>query len=215
MKERPILFSTPMVQAILEGRKRMTRRIKNLEDINKDPDDYEYRMFHSQLSVHVFARMWRGHHVETKHIKFPYGQVGDTLWVRETWNNHGRPDISGLKYIYKADKSDSIAEILPWKPSIHMPRSASRINLEITNIRAERLHCISTIDAINEGIESVKYKGDGISYRGYKCYTDPENEFPMVDPVASFGSLWDSINGKKGNGWNTNPWVWVISFKIK
>lgn len=177
MKERPILFSGDMVRAILYGQKTQTRPViadKILDRFESvDPDDYgegmpSYETEDGQLILLSDL--------------CPYGQVGDRLWVRETftWD-----DISG-KFLYKADNHYDLPYQSKWKPSIHMPRKASRITLEITDIRIERLQDISEEDAIAEGM-------------------NPEL------PRAKFRSLWESINGK--GSWNLNPWVWVIEFK--
>lgn len=181
MREKPILFSAAMVRAILEGRKTMTRRV--IKDIRTawrdgtviDPYDRDY-------------------------ITCPYGWPGDLLWVRETWR---RADWYGKGIIYRADAQAAghmgeYSDRHKWHPSIHMPRWASRIVLEITNIRVERLQEITEEDARKEGISRAhKYPvgfGHPDTYRG------------------GFRNLWDSINGKK-YPWSSNPWVWVISFK--
>ena len=151
-----------------------------------------------------------------------FGMPGDRLWARETFAmfaaNH---IINGQRFAYKASMTPDSEEIrqeyircgfpYQWHPSIHMPRTAARIILEITDVKVERLQSISGTDAVREGIERIKYNGEGIKYNGYKCYTDPSSPFPMVDPVASFGSLWQSIYGP--DSWQSNPWVWAISFK--
>jgi len=191
--ERSILFSTPMVQAIYAGHKTMTRRIiKDKTALSwLDPDCGFDPAFVALRENHLCK----------------FGFIGDRLWVRETFAFHGRPDISGVKYIYKADKSTSISTIIPWKPSIHMPREASRITLEIINIRVERLHDISEEDAKAEGVEKTEF--------GYKNY---DNSYPVsdfiggeTDALRSFQSLWRTIYGKES--WENNPWVWVIEFK--
>ena len=164
MKERPIIFSTPMVKAILDGRKTQTRRV-----IKDQPPLSMRDMF------------------KPKNLKCPYGQVGDRLWVRETF----KPYNCMGGFAYKADGDLSTG--FPWKPSIHMPRGASRITLEITESRAERLQDISEEDAKAEGV---------------KCCPNAVSDYKH-----HFMILWDSINGKK-YPWDSNPWVWVISFKV-
>lgn len=222
MKERPILFSTPMVKAILEGRKTQTRRIikckKNIIDKQIGftcftPDDYfSVRGKHDDgKTTHVFARMFRGSWVETKHIKCPYGKIGDILWVRETFLETYSIDDK-THYEYKADYSDIMANDVCWKPSIFMPRVASRIKLEITDLRVERLQNISEEDAIAEGIEYLDNQlvdGEVDRCRIYFHYSD--NELILLDAKSSYQTLWDSINGK--DSWGKNPWVWVINFK--
>lgn len=224
IKEIPVLFSTLMVQALIAVRKTMTRRTKGLEEINKNPNDWE------------FSRLWNGYakfcevgnHINEFHIKCPYGQVGDILWVKETyyaWGNwvingitkKGRQKLkfvdhtiqNGWKYQYWADKLDIWSPTIPkdigWykRPSLFMPKYACRIKLKITNIRVERLQDISEADAIAEGI--IEFKKD----RAYKNYTHGLGTHIL--PKESFQSLWESINGQES--WEQNPWVWVIEFE--
>lgn len=173
MKERPILFSGEMVRAILDGRKTQTRRV-----IKPQGEPYTIE------DVDV--------------LKCPYGIPGDRLWVRETF-----ADLRGMgfghKWAYRADTPEGsesdrirIGYGVRWKPSIHMPRWASRITLEITDIRVERVQDITYIDAKAEGVEYEK---------GY------------TDPREAFATLWNSINAKRDYGWAMNPWVWIIEFK--
>lgn len=167
MKEKPILFSTAMVRAILDGRKTMTRRVCKIQPI---PIITGY-----DLTATLTAGC-------------PYGKVDDRLWVRETW----MPGDSAVKYYYRATKPEQ-GNYFKWHPSIFMPREASRITLEITNIKIERLQDISAMDIEREG-------------------TLTENtEISKVLDI--WIELWDSINAKRGYGWETNPWVWCISFK--
>lgn len=192
-RERPILFSAPMVQAILEGRKTQTRRVvKNLpervESITNieviDPVDGWVVVSQSQPRYSMAC---------------PYGQPGDRLWVRETWmechsgelvNGHGKP-------LYRASWGNT-PEGQRWKPSIHMPRWASRLNLEITGVRVERLQDITPEDAFAEG---DKQRSGMPEYyeRGALCHVD------------WYRNLWNDING--AGSWNLNPWVWVIEFR--
>ncbi len=127
----------------------------------------------------------------------PYGQVGDRLWVRETH----LIDSQG-KVFYRADDDESTqvkGEFYNWKPSIHMPRYYSRITLEITEVRVERVQEMWMKDAIAEGC-SLDF--------------DIEHFGNYADPVSKFHILWDSLNAKRGYGWESNPWVWVLSFKL-
>lgn len=215
IKERPILFSGAMVRAILEGRKVKTRRIV------KPQPEFSMPLFNLPNST-----TW-GYHSgidwgdpEEPTWSCPYGQAGDRLWVRETW----RPALTENEhecFAYRATMSYRCNKPMPgdwesmtainggWKPSIHMPRKASRIILEVTNIRVERLQDISEEDAIAEGVER---EGDQ-----WKCYSKcPDHErgyFKRTSATASFMSLWDSINAKRGYSWDSNPWVWVVEFK--
>jgi hypothetical protein len=203
MKERPILFSTPMVKVILDGRKTMTRRVikpqfKILHALYPDGSIDTERIFRKSD--------WR--------IHCPYGQVGDRLWIRETFAPcqmlSGKTNIT-----YKADGGKPPLYLMAdgkeipchWKPSIFMPRWASRITLEITNIRVEKLKEITHDDAVLEGC----YYNFNLN-KGLTCKLHPE----VCDTatVHCFANLWDSINAKRGYSWESNPWVWVISYRL-
>lgn len=234
MKERPIIFNTEMVKAILDGRKTQTRRVIKPQPI-------------IQGNKSAWELQWRITLLERDQLSLlcPYGQEGDRLWVRETWGYHGssyymnkntihiryladgeKRDIDGdiycshcglktgdiqtpkqnLKYPSNFNDLDEDEQlwirnnlIRKWWgaiktiPSIHMPRWASRILLEITKVRAERVQEIGFRDCEAEGIDGRN----------------------MLDAYIKndYRVLWDSINAKRGHGWETNPWVWVISFK--
>lgn len=202
MKERPILFSGEMVRAILAGRKTQTRRV-----IKGDPEltenggfSYADRKGNRWLcgmgtdragTIRNFMKSW----------PCPYGQPGDRLWVRETHMIEDYYADGKQVVLYRADYEDKILG-KGWKPSIHMPRWASRITLEITGVRVERLNDISEQDAAAEGVE----KAFGSSY---KHYLDDKKDCGYA--TASFSSLWESING--AGSWQQNPWCWVIEFK--
>lgn len=209
MTDRPILFSAPMVRAILDGSKTQTRRIvkpvKGFEscdicrpDFMTDPD-----------------KVW-WHGTETERVgvaqSCPYGQIGDRLWVREAFHDRGDNNIAyrATQTIRISGKMVEIPLREPdnanrWKPSIYMPRWASRITLEITDVRVERLQDISEDDAQAEGIERV---GGRYSCEPWKNYM--EGRYCSA-PSRSFQTLWQSINGPES--WDANPWVWVIWFK--
>ena len=191
MKEKPILFNTHMVRAILDNRKTQTRRIMKSQPIGpveKTPD--------SRWLDHGFLRPEE----RSNEFSCPHGKPGDRLWVRETFC------LSGTVPFYRADGEPQIK--VRWKPSIFMPRSASRITLEITDIRVERLHSISETDAIAEGVENngLKY-----SIEPWKNYLKTGNGYQKSTPQASYMTLWQSINGHES--WDANPWVWVIEFR--
>jgi len=203
VKERPILFSAPMVRAILDGSKSQTRRIVKPQP----PSGHEFAgwVFSSTFKPDEEKATWSK--VDSKfmlsdphRVRCPYGKPGDRLWVRETFC----PDWSD-KTIYKADGGSAIEAGYKkeprWTPSIHMPRWASRINLEITGIRVERLQDISEKDAIAEGISQTKYGCHIHFYPDMKCVTVEEG----------YRNLWESING--AGSWEVNPWVWVVEFK--
>jgi hypothetical protein len=177
MKERPILFSAPMVHAIIDDRKTQTRRVIKGRDIRIDNIGQ------------VLHRVQRadGNHLEA--LACPYGQPGDRLWVRETWS------MSGNGPFYRTDVRQPETVHYAWKPSIFMPRWASRITLKITAVRAERLQDISEEDAIDEGCDGMN--------------PESHHEWSAVD---EYRNLWDSINSKT-HPWDTNPYVWVITFK--
>lgn len=221
LKERPILFNTEMVNAVLEGRKTQTRRA-----VKKIGNDHPWEVLKSYVAKWLNPNKcdaWFLKHTiaenpnaDTFLVKCPYGKVGDRLWVRETFAEiHFQKNNDDLEFptpeisiLYKANSSDvDKKEKLgaKWKPSIFMPRWASRIKLEITNIRVERLNDISEDDARCEGVESIK---GGF----YKNYFDSKQWGGLqVSARASFASLWNAINGL--GSWKENPWVWVVEFK--
>lgn len=205
MKEHPILFSAPMVQAILEGRKTQTRRAMKKQP-NIDPQTGDWLSTYSDGGQEVHPiETWIG--VQVK-LHCPFGRIGDRLWARETWKHKGHNFPVGHPYEYRATaEQDLTPPDGPWKPSIFMPRAASRITLEITDIRCERLNDISEADAIAEGIEPVVGQ-DGETYYGNYGKEDIGHLLP---PVESYRSLWQSINGPES--WEANPLVWVITFK--
>lgn len=171
MKEKPILFSTPMVRAILDGRKTQTRRI-----VKPQPyPDLDDRM--DPIAKGILLDPLRT-------VKYQKGMI---LWVRETWRPTLHSFPIGPRWDYRATaEEDGAPTEGPWKPSIFMPKEASRIRIEITNVRIERLWDISKKDAIAEGVQTLY-------------------------PVDHYKRLWESINGK--GSWNKNPCVWVIQFK--
>jgi hypothetical protein len=183
--ERPILFSGEMVRALLEGRKTQTRRIIKPQPDIADPELEK-----------VLPAAWEDGFID---VKCPYGIIGDRLWVRETFCAESQQTIH-----YRADgwEYDGGGG---WKPSIHMPRWASRIDLEVTAVRVERLQDISEADAVAEGIESFMQYGQ----QAYADYL--KRRHCVYDSRFSFKSLWESINGF--DSWQVNPWVWVIEFR--
>lgn len=195
MNERPILFSAPMVQAILEGRKTQTRRvIKGLG---------------SKLGDEYCTELRNGEIVETAAL-CPYGTAGDRLWVRETWQAQTldgqwwhevkRDDRSVMNWAWTNPVKPAYDLTPPkWLPSIHMPRMACRITLEVVSVRVERLQDISGEDCVAEGVDALYEPDTNVPADHYNRQT--------------FASLWDSINAKRGFGWAANPWVWVIEFK--
>lgn len=199
MKERPILFSGPMVRAILDGEQTQTRRVVNPQPIIwSDGVPGGKRLLFMAVGGIDRAR-WR----------CPYGQPGDRLWVRETWTPTLLADVPAIEY--RADGLLRPVSFEQWKtveaktkeqatrlrPSIHMPRWASRLTLEITGIRVERVQEISEEDA----------KAEGVDWKMWEKGGEP------LQARSPFRDLWDSINAKRGFGWDVNPWVWVVSFR--
>lgn len=199
MKERPILFSTEMVRAILAERKTQTRRV-----VTPQPDELHYS---GMVDDRQFARFWSPgeykHTATITDVRCPYGKPGDMLWVRETWRYWGSIEAPTKAHIaYKAD-GDLAGR---WKPSIHMPRWASRINLQILAVRVERVQEIGELDAEREGVSD-----DPLVPTHFPYYDDTPGS--TRSPVESFRTLWDSINAKRGYEWDGNPWVWVVEFR--
>ena len=221
MKEHPILFSGEMVRAILQNRKFQTRRVINPQPqwpwdkppVWVDGDGY----YHSGDGPHLATR---------SDMRCPYGAVGDTLWVREAWRTE--------KNIDKMDAAQMVAACLdagysaPWapiryeadgrfdnwdqgqevgrlRPSIHMPRWASRITLEVVNVRVERVQEISEADA----------KAEGVWKPGEIVRADMTGRYDAENYTArnQFMHTWEHLNFDRGFGWNVDPWVWVIEFK--
>lgn len=222
MNTKPMLFSGHLVRALLEGRKVQTRRPASVESLPNG------------MITPVSGYAPRS---PEEHLSYcPYGQPGDLIWVRETWASvHFSVDYeSGIcddiydlngnedgEIIYRAsfgaDDEDIECRGFKWRPSIHMPRWASRLTLRITNVRIERLQDISENDAASEGIEVFNEDGN-LWYSGYmqgeESWFDSPEIWHCNDPVQAFKELWDGINYKLGKGWATNPWVWVLDFEV-
>lgn len=209
MNEHPILFSGEMVRAILEGRKTQTRRVI------KNVCPWVTRVTNDGSEELPWAFVG-GNGEHAGYDRCPYGAPGDRLWVRETWNlaRFSRDEfghVDDVDYwegplskahpgqpwhvIYRAECDDPDEET--WRPSIFMPHWACRTLLEITNVRVERVQDITPDDAMAEGIMI-----GSLDSHGFRCELRPE-----------FHQLWDSINAKRGYGWDVNPWVWVVEFK--
>jgi hypothetical protein len=214
MKERPILFSRSMVRAILEGRKSQTRRIvkPQYSAPRVPPRHMEPWLIdgEQQYNDGDGLPMWAGFHPdypgEAKWFTCPYGGPGWRLWVRETWMAEHFPSAPGeVYYHYRADDTAAArgwTAARMWKPSIHMPRVASRLLLEVTDMHIQRVQDISEADAQHEG-------WDWSNIDVYQTY-DPVQ---MDSARQWFKGLWNSINGPRGYGWEQNPWVWCVTFK--
>jgi hypothetical protein len=221
--EHPILFQTEMVQAILADRKSQTRRDRNLDMINENPEIYKYTGTLTDGVTHCFARHFKGHWVETKHIKCPFGKPGDLLWAKETWN-YDKIDLvsdsefhipTGINcaFVYKAENpigSHPEHGKMSWKPSIHMPKSASRIWLMIEDIRVERLQDISEEDALAEGV--LEYEDGHFKNYFTRKGLRTEDGVEILLAKGSFQSLICTINGMEI--WDKNRWVWVIKYRV-
>ena len=228
VKEIPILFSTPMVQAELENRKTNTRRTRGLEKINQYPGAW----YLQTLFLHATGRFTfapAGNYNPGKEdiieVKCPFGQKGDLLWVRETWRKSDFPDSDGI-YEFKASMQNPDAEWNKriWKPSIHMPKAAARIWLQVEEIRVERLQDISEEDISNEGILiPVTQKNtpffvlgqpnSAFSFLPEGCLADGAPPLTKKQVIFAFwAELWCKINGRAS--WDLNPWVWVVKFKV-
>ncbi len=254
MKERAILFSAPMVRAILEGRKTVTRRVMRIQPTWIETSTGGHWLHCHSTGFSPFNAKYREGLAREgagygAHLGCPYGGPGDRLWVRETWARvNDCPDFqeSGrgqgscgceedhARVIYRAtddagpyEWQDDSGKMHPmiWRPSIYMPRWASRITLEVVTLRVERLQDITNDDAKAEGTPRVE--GDPDEYPCLSCELGvgpklSKGSVGCVDcsnsgvsgPRAHFAALWDSINGKReGASWDDNPWVAAISFR--
>lgn len=209
-KERPILFSGAMVRAILDGRKTQTRRVVKPQPPAETRDVITYH--HPDPRTHYWA--FDGGSLLNWTAPCPYGEIGDRLYVRETWQHSNHPfgpyDPDCLIF-YRADYLDDPLgpdlERSPdgfrrqWRPSIHMPRSACRLVLEVTGVRIERLNDCSQADAIAEGAPPSHRSIDAVSRQfGYEDFSR-----------SWYAQLWEQING--AGAWAANPWVWVVEFR--
>jgi len=232
MKERPILFSAPMVRALLDGSKTQTRRIVKGQapewatfGAEADIHGREFFMVCGEQEPSGLSPILDG-------IYCPYGQPGDRLWVREshaqvlevdipagrpagpigTMGSPARPDWKS-RYVYRADGEmpnvqwHHLEDSQPvrWTPSIHMPRAASRILLEVVSVRVERLNAISSDDCRAEGIRQC----DGIGTNA-QILDLARRMGTHTDEVLRYATLWEQING--AGSWDANPWVWVVEF---
>lgn len=203
MKERGMIFNGEMVQAILDGRKTQTRR------------PVKFPVHDKNLGCELAGNELAGELSAANYLNSEFGKPGDRIWVRETFCPVDDTQYGGERWVdYRAtpkfeashpagwDSAPNDAEALKWRPSIHMPRWASRILLEITDVRVERLNSISQEDAQAEGMELTGWR---------PTYSDPDSGGEASTPYDNFAQLWESIYGEES--WKANGWVWVISFK--
>lgn len=214
MTERPILFNDEMVRALVRDKDPKTQTRRVMKDAPIEHGRGWSRWWVDKMDCYFNSEQYI--------CECPYGKPGDRLWVRECWAKHANaedcvyPRGEGHTWgspVYRATHSGMkpVCEgFTTWKPSIHMPRWASRITLEVTDVRVERVQDISEADAKAEGVQPVPFWE----------FTDEEMElldYPLLErmkPIASaFSGVWDSINAKRGYGWEVNPWVWVVEFK--
>lgn len=207
MKETPIIFNTEMVQAILEGRKTQTRRL-----ITPQPKEgTEYMGWLVPKYEHiVFGNKPKA---DSLH-KNNFGNAGDLLYVREKFEVETDGKVKFYAGNIEVEHNAAYRRLTKWKPSIHMPKVAARIWLQVVEVKAERLHDISENDAIAEGI-----KADVFGYECPICNHDWHNGDELLcddgfykNPIKAFQVLWQSIHNKES--WDSNPWVWVIKFKV-
>lgn len=199
MKIRPILFSTPMVSAILNGSKNQTRREIKPQPIIDEESGYTF-FKDKQLDIHHWKELI---------LEFAKYQIGDIIWTREAWQYI---DDLDEPYVYRQKEQDELKpeyfERMKWKPSIHMAKEACRLFLECTNVRVERLQDVSSKDAQAEGAkDSMKF--DELEKLKHLDWVIPS---PFSEYQFGFLSIWCNINGIKS--WESNPWVWVYDFKI-
>jgi hypothetical protein len=220
VRERPILFSGPMVRAILAGRKTQTRRVVKPQPRRDGDGPLMWR-----TSPYSAVGSFEGRVPDEVLAQCPYGASGDRLWVRETWALLGDDDgspitLDGLQCsageawrLYRADTQPTKygLDLLPggahfdgrWRPSIHMPRWASRLSLEVLSVRVERLQEISEEDAKAEGVQPIAIE---VAHLGEVCGGG------ALTAREQFGALWDTINGDRAP-WADNPWVWRVEFR--
>ena len=234
-KERPILFSAEMVRAILDGRKTQTRRVMKPQPIQGESLEigiYAPTMVDRHGEEYPGPEGW-GASNEYECIRCPYGKVGEKLWVRETLEEYPMPNLltgepsNAIVVRYVADREPVLNEhgfdySKWWKrgkklPAIFMPRWASRITLEITEVRVQRLQETSADDAIAEGFVRLSKDRE----RLFKYGIPDRDGMPYgvgwpwekwrISPIDAYQALWESING--AGSWDANPWVWAISFR--
>lgn len=198
MKEHPILFNGAMIRAILAGTKTQTRRVFTAKNGGVWPNRNDLPGMKQILR------------------NCPYGQTGDRLWVRETHSIRVEPsqqNPAGLAWYRESNTGREWDILIRWRPSIHMPRWASRILLEIVSVRVERLQDISEADSIAEGINCYPFRpDDGFPIcSGYTHETNDDRCMLWATAKLAYLKLWESINGP--GSWDANPWVWVVEFK--
>lgn len=229
MTDRPIIFGAPMIRAIFDGRKTVTRRLVTGHDVIEERDDGTPWPYYTTWSHGDDGSPW---------MACPYGVPGDRLWVRETWRYHDWTN-DGLPWIaYAADGCHRLCESIPdkwsdrvedvwatlsdqkntaidgvardrrWRSPRYMPRWASRLTLDVVSVRVERLHAITEEDANREGVEYM----DGLLDEADLCRAAKAMDAMATDSRVWFACLWDLLNAKRAP-WASDPWVWRIEFR--
>ncbi len=206
VRERPILFSGPMVRALLEGRKTQTRRVMKPQPICENGSTrWESPRYDNGVGVHYFHTVGLGGVMKPWLDACPYGSPGERLWVRESFSNpHGVDQVG--PFWYWADGNPDYGDWSRPKPSIFMPRWACRIELELTKVRVERLQEISVDDVLAEGLPTHVH---------LLTWKKSRREAWRSDLPPLYRELWDKLNAKRGFGWKKNPWVWVLEFRVR
>lgn len=201
VKERGILYSAPMAIKVLSGEKTQTRRILKLPDWVTDYEAAVFKLNERAAKGEVPALAYFENGRVVKRFSCPYGGKGDRLWGRETWQHLSEKDGDPEGPCYRATGHHPSCKVHGhlWRPSIFMPRWASRLLSEVVAVRIERLWSISEADAIAEGVPAYFHGGYDFEYRG------------MTPAYANYRRLWSEINGAES--WDANPWVWVVSFR--
>lgn len=205
MKEAPILMNGPMVRATLRGDKTQTRRLVCPQPQQLPTDTW---LWLKNADIHT---MWeRVPFKGTLDRYCPYGMAGDRLWVREAFRNNGDNIVymagGEMEVVPIEINTGMVAESEHWRASIHMPKWACRLWLEVVSVRVERLHSMRGKDFWAEGCSLPGCPEQFLNdQREYMCYARPAQEW--------FQGLWDSLYAKRGFGWQANPWVWVVEFK--
>ena len=225
--EKPILFSAPMVRAILAGKKTQTRRLINPQPppecgIHYMLGDESWLPREQRTPLRHTWEAWWGERFDKRppkalcgshDVRCPYGAPGDTLWVRETFAGEKNRSLGSGRLFYRADgdvrgRQETFSYIERegrWRPAIHLPRWGSRLTLRVLSVRVERVQEITHEDAIAEGCAGHNWVASSPLIAG--PHTD-DGELP----VEEFERLWDEINGKRAP-WDSNPWVWVVEFE--
>ena len=212
MPTRPILFSGEMVRAILDGTKTQTRRVAKLK-LGRYDEIINIRT--AAASDGWIVELFGATFLEERLRFCPYGNVGDRLWVRETWSLAGQGAVR-----FKADGVEPKGG-RKWKPSIHMPRWISRTTLKVTGVRLERLHEMPERDAKAEGVQ-IHVSAEGCPPGKVRAFINVLTPYMGGQLLkikakhlyrAEFAVLWETLNAKRGFGWEVNPLVWVIKFR--